>query len=283
MMRIKLFGFLLIAFSALAKADIQVTDYSNTLVKLDNPAQRIVSLAPHITENLFSIGAGAQIVGTVEYSDYPEAAKNIERVGGFSSLGIEKILELKPDLVIAWGSGNNQSLQDQLRNLGLNVYVDEPRRLKDIARSLKDFARLSGHEVESDALITDYLSLLEQLKRSQQQHTVFYQIWNSPLQTVNGEHLITEVIELCGGKNIFSAEPTLAPTVSLESVLERNPKFIIASGMNAEAPEWLQEWQQFSSLQAVKLGNVKHIPPDYIQRQTLRIQEGMRRMCEILE
>lgn len=282
MTRMKFFCFFLITVCSFAEAEIRVTDYNNTVIELDKPAMRIVSLAPHITENLFSVGAGEQIIGTVEYSDYPEAAKNIERIGGFSSLGIEKILELKPDLVIAWGSGNKQSLQDQLRKLGIKVYVDEPRRLNDIARSLKDFAMLSGHEQQSEDLIKNYLSLLDTLKRPKQSHSVFYQIWNSPLQTVNGEHLITEVIELCGGKNIFAAEPALAPTVSLESVLERNPQFIITSGMNAEAPTWLADWQQYSSLHAVKLGNVHHIPPDYIQRQTLRIQEGMRMMCDML-
>jgi iron complex transport system substrate-binding protein len=281
-MKSKIWTLSILLFAWQAKADIRVEDYSGEEVVLSSSARRIVSLAPHITENLFSVNAGQFIAATVEYSDYPEAAKTINRIGGFSSISIEKIIEVNPDLVIAWGSGNKQSLQTHLQQIGIPVYVDEPRKLDDIARSLVDFAVLTGQEEIGKAVARDYLDFLQAQKSINHKTTVFYQIWNSPLQTVNGEHLITNVIELCGGHNIYSTESTLAPNVGIESVLEKDPQFIIASGVSQEAPPWLADWKQYPNLTAVKKGNLHHIPPDYLQRQTLRIQTGVTMMCEIL-
>lgn len=282
----RLLGLMLMFFSVVVRAGVTVVDDTGATVTLAQPAQRIVSLAPHTTELLFAVGAGKQIVGAVDYSDYPEAAKLIPRVGGYSGFDLERVVMLKPDLVVAWRSGNADAAVEKLQQLGLKVYLSEPRALEDVATNLERLAILTGHLPAGQQAAADYRS---ELKRLQQRYAgatkvrLFYQIWNSPLMTINGQHLIGRVIDLCGGQNIFATLPTLAPQVDLEAVLLANPEAIIASGMGYERPEWLDEWQRWPELAAVKSGSIFVIHPDIINRHSPRILKGAAQMCEQLQ
>lgn len=282
----RLLGLMLVLFSAVARASVSAVDDTGATVTLAQPAKRIVSLAPHVTEMLFAAGAGRQIVGAVEYSDYPEAAKAIPRVGGYSGFDLERIVALKPDLVVAWPSGNAQAALAKLRQLGLKIYLSEPRALEDVATDLERLAVITGHAAEGRKAAAEYRA---GLKRLQQRYAgaarvrLFYQIWNRPLMTINGQHLIGHVIELCGGDNIFATLPTLAPQVDLEAVLRANPEVIIASGMGYERPEWLDEWQRWPQLAAVQSDSIYVIHPDIINRHSPRILQGAAQMCEQLQ
>jgi len=276
---------LAVCVSAMA-APVTVTDDTGTPVHLDHPAGRIVSLAPHVTEMLFDIGAGKRIVGAVSYSDYPLAAQAIPRVGSYASLDYERILSMHPDLVIAWSSGNGRAAVQQLRKLGLTVYVSEPRRLDDVARSLRRFGRLTGNEHRGSRAAAGFEQRRHRLARQyagKSPVSVFYEVWKQPLTTVNGEHLISHVIRLCGGRNVFAALDTLAPAVSVEAVIEADPDVIVASGMGDERPGWLDNWKQWSSITAVKQDNLYFIPPELIQRQTPRVLDGAARLCRQLD
>lgn len=277
---------ILLAFSSFAYAQAKsVTDYQGREIQLERPAKRIVALAPHITENLFSIGAGSQIVATVEYSDYPEAAQTIPRVGGFNMSNVEKIIAFDPDLVIFWGSGNSPAVLKQLLRLNIPVYIDEPRQLDDIARSLRDFGELSGHRRQANVAAHGFLhslKMLEEKYAAKNSVSVFYQIWNEPLQTLNGSHITSNLIRLCGGKNIFAEEPGIAPVVSKESVIERNPEVILASGISDERPLWLDDWLDWPDIAAVKNKRLYFISANITQRHTLRMLEGARQLCAIL-
>lgn len=267
-------------------AVIEVVDYLGQTVKLDKPAQRIVALAPHIVENLYTSGAGKKIVGAVDYCDFPESAKTIPRVGAISAYSIEAIVGLKPDLVIVWGSGLGGKVRYKLKKLGLTVYVDNPKSLNDISRSIRDFGVLSGthHIAEKHSSRFDQKkSLLQQTYGDKKALGVFYQVWNDPLQTLNSESIISDVIRLCGGQNVFGDSISIAPKVSVESVIQVNPQVIIASGMGESRPEWLDEWLRWSSISAVKSSNLYFIPPDLIQRHTVRMLDGARMMCDHLE
>lgn len=268
-----------------AVAEIRVTDATGRQVTLERPAQRIVALAPHIVENVFSAGAGDTLVGVVEYSDYPPAARDIPQVGGAYTWSLEQLVALRPDLVLMWGSGNGINTLPRLESLGLRVYVSEPRKLADISASIRDFGILAGTgptaAVAADRFDRE-IKALEDNYSGKESVTVFYQIWDSPLQTVNGQHLISQVIELCGGENIFAELAQLAPQVSLESVLERNPQAIIASGMGAYRPDWLDAWRNYPTLAAVQRGALLHVDPDLVQRSTARISHGARSICEQL-
>lgn len=285
MMLRTLFAGLLIALSAPATAEVVVTDDSGREVRLDAPAERIVSLAPHVTETLFEAGAGDRIVATVNHSDYPPAAAEIPRIGGYDRVNIESILDLDPDLVIGWESGNAQGQLERLRELGLTLYVSEPRELGTIAESLERFGRLAGTRGTANEAARDYRERLAGLRERYADRDpidVFYQIWNDPLMTINDDHLISDVIRGCGGTNVFRDLPKIAPRVSTEAVVTRDPQVIIASGMGEERPEWLDNWKQWSELRAVANGDLYFIPPQYLQRHTPRILTGMERMCEQL-
>lgn len=266
-------------------ADIEVTDFAGRAVRLEAPAQRIVALSPHTVENAFSAGAGGKLVGAVSYSDYPEAARDIPRVGSYAAWSLESIVARRPDLVLIWGSGNSLDALPTLERLGIPVYVSEPRRLGDIPATLRAIGRLAGTgdvaEQRARAFERELVQLRERFGRKEPL-SVFYQVWNQPLQTLNGEHFVSDVIALCGGRNVFADEPYLAPKISVESVLARDPQVILASGMDAARPEWLDEWLAYPTLRAVRDGALFFIHPDLLQRPTTRLLQGARQLCEML-
>ncbi|MDP1610230.1 MAG: cobalamin-binding protein [Sulfuritalea sp.] len=277
---------LLLLCAATARAEIVVSDDSGATIRLAAPARRIVSLAPHVTEVLFAAGAGERIVGTVDYSDYPEAAKAIRRVGGYSRVDLEAVAALQPDLIIGWRSGNAGAHLDMLKGMGLPIYVTQANRIEDIARSIEHFGRLAGSEAVADAAAKGFRARLAQLRArygGRPPVRVFYQVWKSPLTTVNGEQIISDAIRLCGGVNVFADLVGLAPNVSAEAVLAANPEAIVASGMGEERPEWLDDWRRWTQLTAVARGNLFFIQPGLIQRHTPRLLEGTEQLCGHLE
>jgi iron complex transport system substrate-binding protein len=265
---------------------ITVQDFSGREVTLAQPAQRIVALAPHIVENIYSAGAGSRLVGAVSYSNYPPAAADIPVVGSYNAFSLEQIVALKPDLVVMWGSGNGMQTLSRLEDLGIPVYVSELRHLSDVGKSISLLGQLAGTTTVSEReaqRIEEELLKLRNRYIGQREVGVFYEIWNEPLQTVNGEHLISEIITLCGGRNVFQDAVSLAPRISLESVLVSNPEAIVASGMGEARPEWLDQWRQYPSLSAVAGEALFFINPDHVQRPTARILLGARRLCQQLE
>lgn len=268
-----------------ANAEIVVTDDLGRKVVLEKPARRIVALAPHIVENLYSAGAGDWLVGAVDYCDYPEAAKKIPRVGAISAYSLEAIVALKPDLVVMWNSGLGGKVLPKFLELGLTVYANDPQTLDDIPRSLRDFGALAGAPEQGEKAAAEFTARLEKLRQDysdQQRLSVLYQVWNQPLQTLNNDHIISDIIQLCGGTNAFGDAASIAPIISIESVITRNPDLIIASGMGEEKPEWLDDWKKYSSLTAVKNADLYFVPPDIIQRHTVRILDGTERVCAAL-
>jgi iron complex transport system substrate-binding protein len=262
------------------------TDDTGQEFTLEAPAQRIVSLAPHLTEILYAVGAGGQLVGAAQFSDYPQDARAVPRVGGYDRLDLERILHLRPDLILAWKSGNAPAQVDALRALGLRVFVTEAQTLEDIARLLETLGALSGHRAKALAAARAYRQRLDALRARYSQQapiTVFYQLWPAPLMTVGKTQIITQVIALCGGRNIYGHLRTLVPVVSLESVLAANPEVILAAGMADARPEWLDDWRRWPRLQAVQRGNLFFLHPDLIQRHTPRLLDGAEILCRQLE
>lgn len=281
-----LWSVVLLGMASVTLAAITVEDDLGNVLALQKPAQRIVALAPHIVENLYAVGAGEQIVGTVHYADFPEAAQAITRVGSYNAVNFEAVLALQPDLVIAWDSGNSPASIAKLRALGLNVYVSEPRELNDVANALHRYAQLAGTGEVGLQVAQAFKQRAESLRlkyAARPAVSVFYQVWHHPLQTLNAEHLVSRVIALCGGQNVFADAPTLAPRISVETVLKRDPQAIVASGMGEARPDWLDKWLDWPQLQAVKNGHLFFVPPDLIQRHSVRILDGADLMCEALE
>jgi iron complex transport system substrate-binding protein len=267
-------------------AAVVVVDDTGAELSIGTPAQRIVSLSPHLTELLFSAGAGEHIAATVEWSDYPAAAAAIPLVGNTQQLDMERIVALQPDLVVAWLSGNGRANVDRLKSLGLRVYVSEPATLDAIGRTLGDLAALTGATGAAPAAQHEFAARLAALRTANAARPpirVFYQIWGDPIFTVNGRHLISQVIELCGGVNVFADLGALSAQVDVEAVLRADPEAIVASGVDERRPEWLSGWERWPELAAVSRGNVFHVPPALIQRHTMRILDGAERMCGFLD
>ncbi len=276
----------LLLLAPLAHAELRVVDDSGAEVVLAGPAQRIVSLAPHITETLFAAGLGERVVGAVSYSDYPEAALAIPRVGSYPNIDLEAVLALEPDLVIGWRSGNQPVQLERLRQFGLPVYVSEPHSPEDVATAIERFALLGGTEEQAQGVVADFRARLRALREQyaeSQPISVFYQIWNRPLMTINGEHLISQVITLCGGENIFAGLESPNPKVNEEAVLAADPAVIIAGGMGEERPDWVDAWRRWPQLRAVQDDALLFIPPSLLQRHGPRIIDGAERMCAALE
>ena len=276
-----LLSFVLFCPSAHAVRD----DYGNE-IQLQKPASRIVSLAPHLTELLYDAGAGAKVVGVDEYSDYPEAAKALPRVGNSSAVNIESVLALKPDLVVAWPSVGTGKAIERLAALGLPVFRSEPRELDDIASTLERLGELAGTSKQAAKAASAFRSRAEALRRRYSGRPpvrVFYEIWDRPLQTVNGEHVISKVIGLCGGQNVFASLPLIAPEIDPEAVLRADPEVILGSGSDGTRPEWLERWRAFPGLRAAARGQVYTVPPDLLQRHTPRLLDGAEQVCRLLE
>lgn len=267
-------------------AQIRVTDDLGQEIILQQPARRVISLAPNITELLFFVGAGKKIVGADEYSNYPDEAKKIQRVNNFAAANYELILSLKPDLVIAWYSGNGEQITARIRELGLPLFVIEPRKMESVPGLLVRLGELTGNRQQAIRKAETFREQLDRLKEAysdKKKVRVFYQIWNEPLITLNGEHLVSDVIKQCGGENVFADAVPLVPYVNIEAVIRAQPEVIIASGSSEDAPQWLDMWESWPTLQAVANKQVYFIPPDLMQRHSMRILDGAHQLCGYLD
>ena len=270
----------------LQHSEVSAVDDQGNLVVLPAPAQRIISLAPNLTEVLFFVGAGEQIVGADEYSNYPEAAKDIIRVNNHAAANYELILSLKPDLVVAWESGNGEQIIGRIRELGLPIFVLETRKMDIIPDLFSRLGRLTGHDETAKKRAENFTQRLDGLRKTYSNQPIvraFYQIWNDPFITLNGEHLVSDVIELCGGVNVFGEAIPLVPYVNIEAIMAADPEVIIASGSSDSNEQWRDSWKDWQGISAVTSGNIYLIPPDLMQRHSSRILEGAEYMCEFLQ
>lgn len=267
-------------------APVSVVDDAGGRVTLAQPARRIVSLAPHLTETLFAAGAGAHLVGTVDHSDYPPEASTIPRVGSYAQLDLERVVALRPDLIVVWQSGNSTAHIDRLRTMGFLLYVSQPNRIEDIAGEIERLGVLADSSrvaVAAATRLREQLADLRQRYASKPKVRTFYQIWRQPLLTVGRQQIIGDVIRLCGGENVFDRLPAMAPAVTVEAVIAADPEAIVASGMGEERPDWLDDWRRWTTITAVARGNLFFVPPTLIQRHTPRLLDGAERLCRQLD
>lgn len=275
------------SFNAVADAPFTLTDDRGRSVRLNHFARRIISLSPNITELVFAAGAGDKLVGVSSYSDYPDVAKSIPGIGDSSSLDLERIVALKPDLVIAWNSGNKVADIDKLERLGLTVFITEATKLEDIPRLLRKIGKLAGTLAIAELAASAFEAELRKIKqryRSRQQVEVLYLIWHRPLMTVSDNHIISDIINICGGINVFAAAPSLTLVISAESILGADPQIIISS-MPLVSPETgtRELWQRFPHIRAVRNNHLFFVHPDLIHRQTPRMLQAAKTVCEQLE
>lgn len=247
-----------------------------------NVASRVVTLAPHLAEIAFAAGAGSSIVGVSAYTDYPAEATALPVVSDAFTVDQERLRLLKPDLVLAWSSGMPASTIDELRSTGLDVVTIETRGLDDIGAAVKTIGELTGHEQSANSEAKRFAAGLETLANEyadRQPVRVFYQVSARPLYTINGQHFISELIEICGGVNVFAELSELAPAIDVEAVLAREPEAILSLGP-AEA---LALWDRFDALPANTHGNRLLVNANHLARASTRLDSAGRELCERID
>jgi iron complex transport system substrate-binding protein len=274
------------ALSLHAQAAITVLDDDGNAVTLQKPAQRIVAMAPHVTELLFAAGGGAKIVGAVSYSDYPEAAKRIPQIGSNRQIDMERVIAMKPDLIVVWMHGSSARQVEELRTLGISMFHSEPKKLDDIAASLQKLGKLMGTEAVAEpaaATLRRELAALTARYANRPPVRMFYQVWDKPLYTLNGGHIVSDAIRTCGGVNIFASLKVTAPVVDVEAVLQEDPEAIFSTGEGSQNDGGVNMWKPYGAMTAVKRANLFRIDGNLLNRAGPRMVAGTAALCEKLE
>jgi iron complex transport system substrate-binding protein len=273
-----IFALLLISTNAFA---VSAVDSDGRRVSLEAPARRIVSLAPHVTEQLFAAGAGAKLVGVSEYSDYPEQAKRLPRVASSGTVNLEMVLALKPDLVVAWRLEATAAALTRLESLGVPLFYSEPRRLAQIPDMIESLGELAGTRGTAQPLarsLREELARLDAAYRSRRPVSVFYQISERPLMTLGGGQFVSDAIALCGGRSIFAGVAVMAPIVNIESVVAADPEAIVTTNDG-----WLAYWRRFAGLRAVQAGNLFTVPVNEMHRHGPRAIGATKLLCQHID
>jgi iron complex transport system substrate-binding protein len=274
----------LAATQAQAQAAITVKDDDGNAVTLQKPAQRVISMAPHVTELLFAAGGGSHVVGAAAYSDFPEEAKKIQQIGTSREVDLERIMALKPDLIVVWRHGSSERQIEMLRKLGVPLFHNEPQKLEDIPDSVVKLGQLMGTEKAAAPAAAELRHELASLRSRYGNRPVvraFYQVWDKPLYTLNGEHIVSDALRLCGGENIFATLSTTAPVVSVEGVLQKNPEAIFATAEKNYGG--VSMWKPYGTLLAVRNDNLFTIDGNLLNRSGPRMIAGAGMLCEKLE
>ncbi|HEY2275829.1 MAG TPA: cobalamin-binding protein [Steroidobacteraceae bacterium] len=262
------------------------TDDGGRTVTVRSPPLRIVSLSPGGTEMLFAAGAGPEVVATVEYSDVPPAAKRVMRIGDAVSIDLERLVRIHPDVVVAWPGGGNPAQREKIARLAIPVYEQQAQRLKDLAPSIRRLGTLAGTEPQAELAahgIEVRLAALERTYAGGARHpSVLLEVWNRPIYTVGGRHLMTDALELCGARNVFADLPEPGPVVDIEAVIARDPDIIIAAGPPGEGAGWLADWKRFGSLRAVRDGRLVAFEDQALSRLGPSVLDATEALCRAI-
>ncbi|MGB6606013.1 MAG: helical backbone metal receptor [Steroidobacteraceae bacterium] len=267
-----------------------VIDDTGRAVTVPAPPLRIVSLAPGATEMLFAAGAGSQVIATVEYSDEPPAARRVPRIGDAVAIDMERLVLLRPDLVVAWPGGGNAAQRAKIARLSIPVYDQQVSRLSDLAPAVRRLGLLAGTQAQAARAATAIEARLEALRRSfgaahggVRPPTALLQVWNRPIYTVGGGQLMSDALSVCGARNVFADLPEPGPVVDIEAVIARNPDIIIAAGPPGESATWLQDWKRFPMLKAVRGGRLIAFDDQALSRLGPSVIGATEELCRAIE
>lgn len=261
-------------------------DDTGATVRLRSAECRIVSLAPGTTAMLFAAGAGHCLIGTIAHSHEPAEAARIPVIGDAETLDFERLVAMRPSVVVVAVDVVQRMRIDRIRSLGIPVYQVHVTQLAGMAGSVRRLGLLAGTGPAADAAAASLDRELQALRtrhQGRERVRVLYQIWDRPIYTVGGRHVITDALRLCGATNIFEELGTAAPAVTRESVLARNPQLIIASAPAGPAGEWLNEWRHFPSLSAAKNGRLVAYTDERIDRMGPSVIAATADLCALID
>jgi iron complex transport system substrate-binding protein len=264
-----------------------LTDEMGRKVKIPYPAKRIISLAPSITEILFALGLNEEIAAVTNFCDYPEAVLKKPRIGGFINPSIEKIVSLKPDLIIATRDGNRWETIHRLSDLGFSVYVINPKSFSGVMKAIHHIGVMVGREEESKKIIGNMVLKKEDIvtrTKSFLKPKVFFQIGYTPIITVGKGTLADDLIRLAGGNSISRDESVSYPLYSVETIISKGPEIIIMSSMESKRDylNLVKKWQNWTSIPAVKKNAIYVIDSNLVDRPTPRIVEGLESLAKMI-
>jgi iron complex transport system substrate-binding protein len=265
--------------------ELRLVDDGGHEVVLAHPARRIVALAPHLTELVYAAGAGDRLVAVGKYSDFPPEALAKPVISDAFAVNYEALARLRPDLVLVWGSGTPERTHAKLRTLGVPVYEVEIRSVAGLADTLRSIGRLAGTEGVAQAraqAVTNEWAALNATYGGRRPVRVFFQLWDAPLMTLDGQHLISSAISACGGVNVFAELPTLTATVSWEAAVQRDPELVMTAGSPSE-PARPGRWSAFPQVSATRHGEFGRIEGDLIARSGPRFVDGARELCVAID
>ena len=278
----------LLLAAATAPADqpvLHIVDDAGHEVALSHPAQRIVALAPHLTELVYAAGAGDRLVAVGKFSDFPPEAKAKPVISDAFAVNYEALTQLKPDLVLVWGSGTADRTKAKLRSLGVPVYEIEIRSVAGLVDTLRSIGRLAGTDGAAQAraqAISNDWAALKSTYAGRKPVRVFYELWDAPLMTLSNQHLIASAIGACGGTNVFGELSTLTATVSWEVAVQRDPELVLTGGAPGAADK-PGRWAEFAQVSATKHGEFASIEGDLISRSGPRFVDGARELCVAID
>jgi iron complex transport system substrate-binding protein len=277
-----------VAAAAGTPATRTVGDDLGRAVAVRPPPLRIVSLTPGATEMLFSAGAQAQLIATVEYSEEPPAARRVPRIGDVAAVDMERLVALHPDVVVAWPAGGNPAQRQKIAALGIAVYEQQVLRLADLPGSVRRLGVLAGTAPAAGRAAHELEARLVALERTygarsgQARPAVLLQVWNRPIYTVGGQHLMSDALAICGARNVFADLPEAGPVVDIEAVIARNPDIIIAAAPRGEGAAWLADWKRFGSLKAVRGGGLVAFENQALSRLGPSVIDATEELCRTI-
>jgi iron complex transport system substrate-binding protein len=265
-----------------------VSDDLGRSVAVPAPPLKIVSLAPGATEMLFAAGAGGELIATVEYADEPPAARRVRRIGDVAAVDLERLVALRPDVVIAWPAGGNPAQREKIAALHIPIYQQQVVRLADIPASLRRLGMLAGTQAAAEHAAADVEARLARLRARYgatgglHRPSVLLQVWNRPIYTVGGRHLMSDALELCGARNVFADLAEAGPVVDTEAVIGRNPDVIVAAAPPGEGAAWLADWRRFPGMTAVHNGALLAFEDQGLSRLGPSVIDATEGLCEAL-
>jgi iron complex transport system substrate-binding protein len=275
---------LVLCITSSAFASITATDDLGRRVELKQPAQRIATLAPFLTELVFSAGAGEQVVGVSAYSDYPSEARTLPEVASAVGIALESLVALRPDLVLAWADTIRSDDIARIERLGAPVFVARVRKLDDVPRLLETVARLAGTDAGKPAsAFRERITALRLSHAHAKPIAVLVEIWSQPLTTIGAGHWMDEALAACGARNAFDDVPGIAPPLDWELVYRRDPRAIVGMGAPDRRGEFESRWALRPALAAVRAQRLVYVDADLLQRPTLRLAEGTAALCAGLD
>ena len=245
---------------------------------------RVVSLAPNLTELAYAAGAGSTLVGTVDYSDFPNEARSLPRVGDAWRVDLERVLALHPDLVLVWPSGTPRTTIERLGELGVRTVPIPTYRIAEVPAALRQLGALAGSGPVAERAAESFERAIAAERAAHARVapvSVFIEIAAEPVFTVNGRHVISEMVDLCGGRNVFAELPQLAPPIATEAILAKDPDVILSADDSGADPH--RQWSRWGRLKAVRAGTVYALPPDLVVRATPRLAQGVGAVCAALD